>query len=159
MKDDILQMPRDAFLVHQGISDNDAESRENAGTEIRGSAASSAPEANDLPDDLMDVPQVADYLRVSEDVGPQAHRAAEDTRHKDRETSARQERRARRDAPRHGQPHPIGTPMAARPLARETRHIATTPGLDAFSRSPRRLPSRADRGKGARRATEGVTRQ
>ena len=65
MKDDILKMPREAFPVHQGISDNDAESRENAGAEIRGSAASSTSEANDLPDGLMDVPQVAEYLRVS----------------------------------------------------------------------------------------------
>ena len=47
--------------------------------------------------------------------------------------------------------------MAVRPLARETRHIAATPGLDAPSRSPRRLPSRADRGEDARRATEGAT--
>ena len=65
MKDDILKMPREAFPVHQGISDNDAESRENAGAEIRGSAASSTSEANDLPDGLMDVPQVEEYLRVS----------------------------------------------------------------------------------------------
>ena len=36
MKDDILQMPRDAFPPHQEISDNDAENRENAGAEIRG---------------------------------------------------------------------------------------------------------------------------
>ena len=63
--DDILQMPRPAFPAQQGISDNDAESRENAGAEIRGSAASSTSEANDLPDGLMDVPQVAEYLRVS----------------------------------------------------------------------------------------------
>lgn len=63
--DDILQMPRPAFPAQQGISDNDAESRENAGAEIRGSAASSTSEANDLPDGLMDVPQVANYLRVS----------------------------------------------------------------------------------------------
>lgn len=63
--DDTLQMPRDAFPAQRGISDNDAESRENAGAEIRGSAASSTSEANDLPDGLMDVPQVANYLRVS----------------------------------------------------------------------------------------------
>ena len=66
-----------------------------------------------------------------EDVGLQAHRAAEDPRHKDRETAACQERRAGRDAPCHGQRHLIGLPMAARPLARDTCHIATTPGLDA----------------------------
>lgn len=65
MRDDILKMPREAFPVHRGISDNDAESRENVGAEIRGSAASSTSEANDLPDGLMDVPQVAEYLRVS----------------------------------------------------------------------------------------------
>ena len=65
MKDDILQMPRDAFPTPIGISDNDAESRENAGAEIRGSAASSTSETYDLPDGLMDVPQVAEYLRVS----------------------------------------------------------------------------------------------
>ena len=47
MKDDILQMPRDAFPT------------------IRGSAASSTSETYDLPDGLMDVPQVAEYLRVS----------------------------------------------------------------------------------------------
>ena len=51
--------------AHRGISDNDAESRENVGAKIRGSAASSTSEANDLPDGLMDVPQVAEYLRVS----------------------------------------------------------------------------------------------
>lgn len=32
---------------------------------MRGSAASSASEANDLPDELMDVPQIADYPHVS----------------------------------------------------------------------------------------------
>lgn len=65
MKDDILQMPRDTFPAQRGISDNDAESRENAGAEIRGSAASSTSEANGLPDGLMDVSQVTDYPRVS----------------------------------------------------------------------------------------------
>lgn len=65
MKDDILQMPRDAFPVPTGISDNDSESRENAGMWIRRPAASSASEANDLPDELMDVPQIGDYLHVS----------------------------------------------------------------------------------------------
>lgn len=65
MKDDILQMPRDAFPVSLGISDNNAESRENVGAEKRRAAASSTSEANDLPDGLMDVPQVAKYLRVS----------------------------------------------------------------------------------------------
>ncbi len=58
-------MPRDAFPAPQGISDNDAESRKNVGAEKRKSATFSTSEANDLPDDLMDVPQVADYLRVS----------------------------------------------------------------------------------------------
>lgn len=66
-----------------------------------------------------------------EDVGLQAHRTTADPRHKDRETAACQERRAGRDAPCHGQRHLIGLPMAARPLARDTCHIATTPGLDA----------------------------
>lgn len=65
MKDDILQMPRDAFPAPIVISDNDAESRENAGAEIRGSAASSTSETYDLPDSLMDMPQIAEYLRVS----------------------------------------------------------------------------------------------
>ena len=65
MRDDILQMPRDAFPTPIGISDNDAESRENAGAEIRGPAASSISETYDLPDGLMDVLQVAEYLRVS----------------------------------------------------------------------------------------------
>lgn len=65
MKDDILQMPRDAFPARTGLSDNDAESRENVGVEIRGSAASSTSETYDLPDGLMDVPQVAECLRVS----------------------------------------------------------------------------------------------
>ena len=65
MKDDILQMPRDAFPTPIGISDNGSQSRENAGAEIRGSAASSTSEVNGLPDGLMDVPQVAEYLRVS----------------------------------------------------------------------------------------------
>ena len=48
-----------------------------------------------------------------EDVGLQAHRAPEDHRHKDRETSACQERRARRDAARHGQRHLVGNPMTS----------------------------------------------
>ena len=61
MKGDILQMPRDAFPAQQGISDNGSESRENAGAGIRGSAASSTSEANDLPDGLMGIPQVAGY--------------------------------------------------------------------------------------------------
>ena len=65
MKDDILQVLRDAFPAKWGISDNDAESRKNAGAEKRESAASSTSEANDLPDGLMDVPQVEEYLRVS----------------------------------------------------------------------------------------------
>lgn len=65
MSDDILQMPRDAFPTPIGISDNDAESRENVAAEIRESAASSASETNDLPNGLVDVPQVAEYLRVS----------------------------------------------------------------------------------------------
>lgn len=64
MKDDILQMPRDAFPARTGISDSDAESRESARAEIRGSAASSTSEACDLPDGLMDVPQVAECLRL-----------------------------------------------------------------------------------------------
>ena len=62
MKDDILKMPRDAFPARTGISDNDAESRKNAGAEIRESAASSTSETYDLPDGLMDVPQVARFL-------------------------------------------------------------------------------------------------
>ncbi len=66
-----------------------------------------------------------------EDVGLQAHRAAEDPHHKDREAAARQERRAGRDVPRHGQRHLIALPMAARPLVRDTRHIATATGHDA----------------------------
>ena len=65
MKDDIPQMPREAFPVHQGISDNDAESRENVGAEKRESAATSTSKTYDLPDGLMDVLQVAEYLRVS----------------------------------------------------------------------------------------------
>lgn len=60
MRDDILQMPRNAFPVHRGISDNDAESHENVGAKIRGSAASSISETYDLPDGLMDMPQVAE---------------------------------------------------------------------------------------------------
>lgn len=58
-------MPRDALPAQQGISDDDAESRESAEAEIWGSAASPASEASDLPDGPMDVPQVADYLRIS----------------------------------------------------------------------------------------------
>ena len=77
MKDDILQMPRDAFPPHQEISDNDAENRENAGAEIRGCCL------------------------------------LEDSRHMDRGTSACRERRARRDAVRHGQRHLIGDSMTS----------------------------------------------
>lgn len=65
MRDDILQMTRDAFPTPFGILDNDAVSRENAAAEIRESVASSTSETYDLPDGLMDVPQVAEYLRVS----------------------------------------------------------------------------------------------
>ena len=57
-------MPRDAFPAHQGTSGGDAEGRESAGAEMRGSAAAPASEANDLPDALMDVPQVAGCLRI-----------------------------------------------------------------------------------------------
>ncbi|WP_406716832.1 helix-turn-helix domain-containing protein [Trueperella pyogenes] len=64
-RDDILQMPRNASPTPTGISDNGSESRENAEAEIRESAASLTSELNELPDGLMDVPQVADYLRVS----------------------------------------------------------------------------------------------
>ena len=60
VKDDILKISREAFPVHRGISDNDDENRENVGAKIRGSAASSTSEANDLPDGLIDVPQVAE---------------------------------------------------------------------------------------------------
>lgn len=49
INDDILQMPRDAFTAPTVIS-NDSESHKNAGSEIRGSAASSTYEANDLLD-------------------------------------------------------------------------------------------------------------
>ena len=52
MKDDVLQMPREAFPAQQGISDNGSESRENAGAGMRGPTASSTSEANDLPDGL-----------------------------------------------------------------------------------------------------------
>ena len=65
MRDDILQIPRDAPPTSTGISDNGSESRENAEAEIRGSAAFSTSEASDLANGLMDVPQVAEYLRVS----------------------------------------------------------------------------------------------
>lgn len=64
MKDDILQMPRDAFPARTGISDKDAESRENVGAEIRGFAASSTSEASGLPDCLMDVLQVTRFLSL-----------------------------------------------------------------------------------------------
>lgn len=57
-------MPRDAFPAPTGILDNDANSHENTGTEIRESDTSSTSEASDLPDGIMDVPQAADYLRV-----------------------------------------------------------------------------------------------
>ena len=58
-------MPRDAFPAHQGTSGGDAEGRESAGAEMRGSAAAPAFEANDPPDRDMNVPQVAGYLRIS----------------------------------------------------------------------------------------------
>lgn len=64
-KGDILQMPRGAFPAPHAISDDDAEGRENGGAGIRGPAAPSASEASDLPDGLMDTPQVADYLCAS----------------------------------------------------------------------------------------------
>lgn len=66
MKDDIPQMPRDAFPTPTGISDNDAECRENVRAEIQEFAVSSTSEANGPPDGLMDVPQVAEYLHASE---------------------------------------------------------------------------------------------
>lgn len=67
---------------------------------MRGSAASSASEANDLPDELMDVPQIADYPHVSK---MSVYKLIE--RQKIPATSACQERRAGRDAARHGQQH------------------------------------------------------
>ena len=69
MRDDILQMTRDAFPTPIGISDNDAESRENAGAEIRGSVASSTSETYDLPDGLMDVPQVTEVTVHTQHLG------------------------------------------------------------------------------------------
>ena len=87
-KDDVLQMlPRDAFPTPMGISDNDPESRENAGAETRGIYC------------LLDIrskqsargPHGRAAGRVLpariNDVDLQAHRTAEDSRHKDRETS------------------------------------------------------------------------
>lgn len=66
MKDSI---PPDATRRTPGAagsaSDNNVESLENVGAEIRGSAASSTSETYDLPDGLMDVPQVTEYLCVS----------------------------------------------------------------------------------------------
>ena len=64
-KEDILQMQCDAFPARTGISDNDAENRENAGAKIREPAAVPSFEADDLPEGLMDVPQAADHLRIS----------------------------------------------------------------------------------------------
>ena len=58
-------MQRDAFPARTGISDNDAESRENAGAKIREPAAVPSFEADDLPEGLMNVPQAADHLRIS----------------------------------------------------------------------------------------------
>ena len=63
MKDDILQMPRDAYPAPHAISDNDAESRENTRAEIRGSATSPTADGSDRPDGRMDGPQFAAYLR------------------------------------------------------------------------------------------------
>lgn len=76
MKGDILQMPREAFPVHQGISDNDAEGRENAGAGMRGPTASSTSEANDLPDGLMGIPQVAErFMPLRFQPNRRAHRS------------------------------------------------------------------------------------
>ncbi len=65
MKDDILQMPRDTFPAHTGISDSGSKGCENARAKIREPAAAPSFEADDLPDGLMDVPQAADHLRIS----------------------------------------------------------------------------------------------
>ena len=100
MKDDILQVLRDAFSAKWGISDNDAESRKNAGAEklkicrpldIRSERPARRPHGRATGRGIP--------ARI-EEVGLQAHRSAEDPRHKDRGTAACQERRARRDAPR-----------------------------------------------------------
>ena len=144
MRDDILQMPRNVSPTPTGISDNGIMAPKVARMPRRRYG-------NPLPPRhprRTTCPTASWTCRKSRTTcayrrrRSQAHRAAEDSRHKDRETSACQERRARRDAARHRQRHLIGNPIAARPIARETRHIATTPGLDAPSRSPRRLPSR-----------------
>ncbi len=62
MKDDVLQMPRDAFPASTEISDNDSGSHKNAGAGMREPTASSTSEASDLPDGLMNVPQVAKHF-------------------------------------------------------------------------------------------------
>ena len=48
-----------------GPPHNDVESRKNTGAKKQGSATSQVSEANDLTDGLMDVPQVANDLRIS----------------------------------------------------------------------------------------------
>lgn len=65
----------------------------------------------------------------------QAHRAAEDPRHKDRETSACQKRRVRRDASRHWQRHLIWNLMAARPFREKLATSPQSKGADAFHRT------------------------
>ncbi len=86
MKDGILQMPRDAFAAQQGISDNETESREPAGAEIRQSAASSTSEANDLHC-LMNALQVADCMSVSKMSAYKLVEQEKIPRHKDCEIS------------------------------------------------------------------------
>ena len=75
-KGGVPQMPRGAFPVHQGISDNDAEGRENAGAGMRGPTASSTSEASDLANGLMDVPQVAErFMPLRFQPNRRAHRS------------------------------------------------------------------------------------
>lgn len=113
MRDDILQTTRDAFPTPIGISDNDAVSRENAGAEIRGSVASSTSETYDLPDGLMDVPQVAEYLRVSKTSACKFIERQKIPTIRIGGASACQEGRARRGAAHHGQRHLIGDPITS----------------------------------------------
>jgi excisionase family DNA binding protein len=69
MAGDIFKLQRTPALgvdaSNDELSDNGNVNRENAGAETWGFAVSSTSGANDQDDALLDVPQVAEYLRIS----------------------------------------------------------------------------------------------
>ena len=69
MADEIFKLKRTTVqgddAANTDLSDNDCVNRENAEAKNRGFAAFSTSDANDQVDTLLDVSQVAEYLRIS----------------------------------------------------------------------------------------------